>query len=71
MRKTDALVSHNHALIIKLHCICVIQRNINQQSGSHMDKSAYSDDNDQCCSQVDLDFENSALTVISSEDEVH
>ena len=35
-----------------------------------MDKLTYSDDNDQCCSQVDLDFENSALKVISSEDEV-
>ena len=26
MRKTDALVSHNHALMIKLHCIYVLFR---------------------------------------------
>ena len=24
MRKTDTVVSHNHALMIKLHCICVL-----------------------------------------------
>ena len=68
LRKTDTLVSH-HACThdkITLH-MCVIQRNANQQSGSHMDKS---DDDDQWCSQVDLDFENSTLKVISSEDEV-
>ena len=48
----------------------VIQRNFNQQSGSHMDKYD-DDDDDQWCSQVDLDFENSTLKVISSEDEVY
>ena len=72
LRKTDTLVSH-HACThdkITLH-MCVIQRNANQQSASHMDKSDDDDDDDdQWCSQVDLDFENSTLKVISSEDEV-
>ena len=49
-------------------CTCVIQRILNQQFGSHVDKPTYSD-HDQCFSQVD--FEDSAFNVLSSEDEVY
>ena len=70
--------TYGYMLMIKLAtlhsqlcaCKCVIQRNSNQQSGSHMDKYDYDDDH-QWCSQVDLDFENSTLKVISSEDKVY
>ena len=71
MHSTDSLVSHSQLVVtIKLHCMCtcviVIQRSLNQQFGSHVDKPTYSDD---CFSQAD--FEESAFKVLSSEGEVY
>ena len=74
MHSPESPVSH----IAKANChdkhytTCVLhpQRNISQQSGSHVAHSTDSDEDDQLWfSQAD--FEESAFKVLSSEDEVH